>query len=77
MQARPGNVNVTLQYVNYLFFCHSYELDADLPHILLSYSRQIASGMNYVAAKAFVHRDLVARNILISEQDICKVCKLG
>ena len=31
---------------------YSYELDADLPHILLSYGRQIASGMSYVAAKA-------------------------
>ena len=58
------------------FYCngsHSCERDADLPHTLLSYSRQIASGMNYVAAKSFIHRDLAARNILVSEDGVCKV----
>ena len=42
-------------------------------HTLLSYCRQVASGMAYLSNKAFVHRDLAARNILISDDDICKV----
>ena len=42
-------------------------------HTLLSYCRQVASGMVYLSSKAFVHRDLAARNILISDDNICKV----
>ncbi len=42
-------------------------------HTLLSFCRQVASGMAYLSNKAFVHRDIAARNILVSDDEICKV----
>ena len=42
-------------------------------HTLLSYCRQMVSGMAYLSGKKFVHRDLAARNILVTKQGICKV----
>ena len=34
---------------------------------------QVASGMAYLEEKKYVHQDLAARNILVSENLICKV----
>ena len=49
---------------------------ADLPQMLLSFSQHVALGMQYLCGKGFVHRDLAARNILISKDNICKVCRI-
>ena len=45
----------------------------DLEHTLLSYCRQIGFGMDYLSRKAFVYRDLAARNILVAGDETCKV----
>ena len=46
---------------------------AGLPDRLLSYSKQIACGMQYLSMKSYIHRDLAARNILVTKSNVCKV----
>ena len=58
-----------------MFHCSndSDKMPDHMPGLLLSFCRQISSGMNYLSSKGFVHRDLAARNILVSSEEICKV----
>ncbi len=41
--------------------------------MLLRFSQQVALGMQYLSAKGFVHRDMAARNVLVTANNICKV----
>jgi len=43
----------------------------------LSWSYQIARGMEYLANKKVIHGDLAARNILLAEDNIIKICDFG
>ena len=47
---------------------------SNLPHLLLTFSRQIAGGMAYLSSKDFVHRELATRYILLDRRLNCKVC---
>ncbi|KAG7301361.1 hypothetical protein JYU34_014299 [Plutella xylostella] len=43
----------------------------------IKYTFDIATAMDYVAAKKIVHRDLAARNILVKDQDTVKIADFG
>ncbi|XP_064400769.1 tyrosine-protein kinase Srms-like [Halichondria panicea] len=49
----------------------------ELKQLLMSFTRQVVSGLGYLSLKGFVHRDLAARNVLVSDEGICKIADFG
>ncbi|XP_039745635.1 vascular endothelial growth factor receptor 1 isoform X2 [Pararge aegeria] len=44
---------------------------------LLAWAFQIARGMEYLASRKVLHGDLAARNVLLAEDNIVKICDFG
>lgn len=43
----------------------------------IKWSFQIASGMNYLTKRKVLHGDLAARNILLCNNNVIKICDFG
>lgn len=44
---------------------------------LLCWSFQVARGMDYLASRKVLHGDLAARNILLCDDNVVKICDFG
>lgn len=44
---------------------------------LLSWAFQVSRGMEFLSSKHILHGDLAARNILLCENNIVKICDFG
>lgn len=44
---------------------------------LLCWAFQVARGMDYLASRKVLHGDLAARNILLSDDNVVKICDFG
>uniref|UniRef100_A0AAQ4RN22 receptor protein-tyrosine kinase n=1 Tax=Gasterosteus aculeatus aculeatus TaxID=481459 RepID=A0AAQ4RN22_GASAC len=44
---------------------------------LLRFSFQVAQGLDFLAAKNCIHRDVAARNVLLTDRRVAKICDFG
>uniref|UniRef100_A0A4W5L9H9 receptor protein-tyrosine kinase n=1 Tax=Hucho hucho TaxID=62062 RepID=A0A4W5L9H9_9TELE len=44
---------------------------------LLRFSYQVAQGLDFLAAKNCIHRDVAARNVLLTDRRVAKICDFG
>ncbi|KAM3925832.1 macrophage colony-stimulating factor 1 receptor [Leptodactylus fuscus] len=56
------------------------DMDDHLPldlHDLLNFSLQVSQGMSFLTSKNCIHRDVAARNVLVTNGRVAKICDFG
>ncbi|EDQ90094.1 uncharacterized protein MONBRDRAFT_16259, partial [Monosiga brevicollis MX1] len=70
-------VLVVLEFLEYGAL-KSYVEKNDLPEVTkVLFAGDIAAGLRHVISKGFVHRDVAARNVLVSSTKRCKIADFG
>lgn len=57
-------------------FCNQDEVLLEIDD-LLRFSYQVAQGLEFLAAKNCIHRDVAARNVLLTDGRMAKICDFG
>ncbi|XP_078053199.1 vascular endothelial growth factor receptor 1-like isoform X2 [Augochlora pura] len=62
---------------NYQGDCKDSNLNTICTQDLLSWAFQVARGMEYLGQRRILHGDLAARNILLADNNVVKICDFG
>ncbi|XP_066522884.1 macrophage colony-stimulating factor 1 receptor-like [Hoplias malabaricus] len=74
LDMRPvGSANISTQASS----CGNQGVDSLDLDDLLRFSYQVAQGLEFLAAKNCIHRDVAARNVLLTDARVAKICDFG
>lgn len=76
----PGfssSVQPQCQYTHRSIYRHSFHTSTQTNILKTCCPLQVADGMAFIERKNYIHRDLRAANILVSQELICKIADFG